>query len=954
MKKLLIIIFTILFLPILIFTGYSSWIITTEETITVGKEASSPVAYIEGFENIKYTKLDAALKAAKNKNPSSSNIVNIVIIPGTTITVSENIVLDSYMNLYLPYQGEVDNSGNYTSYTYAPSTTRIAEMSSSFTGTTYRMSLINMTDGADIIINKNASLYIGGENKDRGITGYYSEIKLDIDSSIECYGELYIYGYIKENTSSFKHGNQTDYREYYNNDYDKGRYVKIYDGGYAITALGIYDTKDSVLVNLVNADVFPYNQFDFPNVQTLIQIMHGAKFDGQVNVEPVANEVTSQSATIVSSNSSDLSLFFLNSGSVSFEYCPSNGAVETTSTGTTRIYIDGAIVQGYLSVTAKVKGISYPISTKDLFLPISYKFNIFINNSGSYQTNYKIKFLPGSLFKIQKGATVTINSKVIFYKSENSSVILKYGTTYEDAKLINNGTLTFGTSGAIGATILTELTDTSATIDFTNCSEEELSVTANEYDSENVNIVVISEGYFDDSNVEEKISIFQFVAGSKITSSSSGNKCWYGSKFAVYHLDIIVTSTTYTYNVLAFEVYTADDSKGTNSKAISSGVMTSNASYNIPIGSYYRVNATRHKSATFTGGSSLDSNAWYEMTTNKEITIVPNEGVLLKWSSTSISGAGNTTYTISEREEDGSSFYNICTESANASTVIIKNAYFKISARPGTGTSGKLKVASIDVTSGPSGITSLSLNTEYQATTNYTIKFNLEASACFARGTMITLGDGTIKAIENITNKDKILSFNHETGKFDSSKITVLANHGYSYYQVIKLKFENNITLDLISTHGLLNANNRKYVNINIENYSNYIGQSFIMNLNEKVVPVKLIDAILVEEYTESYTIVSAINSNHIINNMVGITTANMNDINMYNIFELDTDYKYDLEKMKKDIEKYGLYTYEEWKDIISYETFIDFNVKYMKIIVGKGVFTEEDLIMYLKMYEIA
>ena len=45
----------------------------------------------------------------------------------------------------------------------------------------------------------------------------------------------------------------------------------------------------------------------------------------------------------------------------------------------------------------------------------------------------------------------------------------------------------------------------------------------------------------------------------------------------------------------------------------------------------------------------------------------------------------------------------------------------------------------------------------------------------------------------------------------------------------------------------------------------------------------------------------------------------------LFNYFEYDSEMKYDETQMQADIEKYGLYTYEEWADVFSYEEFIAF-----------------------------
>ena len=60
---------------------------------------------------------------------------------------------------------------------------------------------------------------------------------------------------------------------------------------------------------------------------------------------------------------------------------------------------------------------------------------------------------------------------------------------------------------------------------------------------------------------------------------------------------------------------------------------------------------------------------------------------------------------------------------------------------------------------------------------------------------------------------------------------------------------------------------------------------------------------------------------------------------------------KYDEIKMKEDIEKYGLYTYDDFKDYISYEVYSMFPAKYFKVSVGKGYITFEHIIELAKRY---
>lgn len=48
------------------------------------------------------------------------------------------------------------------------------------------------------------------------------------------------------------------------------------------------------------------------------------------------------------------------------------------------------------------------------------------------------------------------------------------------------------------------------------------------------------------------------------------------------------------------------------------------------------------------------------------------------------------------------------------------------------------------------------------------------SGGCFDAGTMVTLADGTKKAIEDITTDDYVLSYNTATKTFGESKVTGL------------------------------------------------------------------------------------------------------------------------------------------------------------------------------------
>ena len=71
----------------------------------------------------------------------------------------------------------------------------------------------------------------------------------------------------------------------------------------------------------------------------------------------------------------------------------------------------------------------------------------------------------------------------------------------------------------------------------------------------------------------------------------------------------------------------------------------------------------------------------------------------------------------------------------------------------------------------------------------------------------------------------------------------------------------------------------------------------------------------------------------------------------MVNLFEYDENMKYDETLMVQDIEKYGLYTYDDFKDYVSIEVFNAFPFKYYKVAIGKGLYTYEQVLGLIKLY---
>ena len=61
-------------------------------------------------------------------------------------------------------------------------------------------------------------------------------------------------------------------------------------------------------------------------------------------------------------------------------------------------------------------------------------------------------------------------------------------------------------------------------------------------------------------------------------------------------------------------------------------------------------------------------------------------------------------------------------------------------------------------------------------------------------------------------------------------------------------------------------------------------------------------------------------------------------------IFEYDEDLKFNQDDMKLAIEEFGLFEYEDFADYVSKEEFDSYPTKYLKISMGRGLMTWEDI----------
>ena len=235
-----------------------------------------------------------------------------------------------------------------------------------------------------------------------------------------------------------------------------------------------------------------------------------------------------------------------------------------------------------------------------------------------------------------------------------------------------------------------------------------------------------------------------------------------------------------------------------------------------------------------------------------------------------------------------------------------------------------------------------------------TVSKSWSSKSCVADGTLITLADGTQKAVEDLTGDEMLLVWNFMTGSFDVAPILCIDHDDATSYEVISLHFSDGTRVKVISEHGFFDTTLGKYVYLD-RDAAAYIGHSFIkhetVNGVMKSTEVVLTKVTLAEEYTSAW---SPVTYGHLCLFVDGMLSMPGGLEGLFNIFEVDVSaMRYDEQAMQRDIETYGLFTYEELASLIPIpeELFDAVPCAYLKVALGKGLTTIEELAEMFMLY---
>jgi len=223
-------------------------------------------------------------------------------------------------------------------------------------------------------------------------------------------------------------------------------------------------------------------------------------------------------------------------------------------------------------------------------------------------------------------------------------------------------------------------------------------------------------------------------------------------------------------------------------------------------------------------------------------------------------------------------------------------------------------------------------------------------NGCVTPDTLITLANGKQVRVDSLTGAEELLVWNLETGKLDSAPIMFVDSDPEAEYEIIHLYFSDGTDVKVISEHGFWDYNLNRYVYL--DRYAEqYIGHTFAKQSGNKLSKVKLTDVVLETETTTAWSPVTAGHLCYFVNGMLSMPGGVGG---LFNIFEVDpTTMTYDYEAMAKDIETYGLYTYEEMNAIapLTEDMFNAAGGAYLKVSIGKGNLTIDELVAMINRY---
>lgn len=226
-------------------------------------------------------------------------------------------------------------------------------------------------------------------------------------------------------------------------------------------------------------------------------------------------------------------------------------------------------------------------------------------------------------------------------------------------------------------------------------------------------------------------------------------------------------------------------------------------------------------------------------------------------------------------------------------------------------------------------------NIKLKGEENSTWNGTYDSSGCIAAGTMITMSDGSQKAVELLEIGDVIRTVDHKTGEVSSSQVCFIWE-SKNAANAFTLTFEGGVEITVIEEHGFYDQEERQYAFINAKNASDFIGHHFYDADNGSW--RELTGYKEYEGFVDAYSIATSKHLDHLSNGILSMSDGSFKIL--ANLFEFDDQIKFDADKKQADIDTYGLTPIEKVLELEGFteKDYYDYNLQYLDIAVGKGL----------------
>ncbi len=223
-------------------------------------------------------------------------------------------------------------------------------------------------------------------------------------------------------------------------------------------------------------------------------------------------------------------------------------------------------------------------------------------------------------------------------------------------------------------------------------------------------------------------------------------------------------------------------------------------------------------------------------------------------------------------------------------------------------------------------------------------------SGCVTPETLVTLADGSQVRVDSLKGDEMLLVWNMETGMLDTAPIMFVDSDPTAEYEIIHLYFSDGTDVKVISEHGFWDYDLNRYVYLD-KDAAAYIGHTFAKQDGNTLSKVQLVDVVLESEVTMAWSPVTQGHLCYFVNGMLSMPGGVGG---LFNIFDVDAEtMTYDYAAVQRDIELYGLFTYEELNAIVELpeSMFYEAGGMYLKISIAKGNMTIDELIAMINRY---